>query len=345
MNFLSCMIRSLVAIFLFSSLLVGCDVHEFPQVPDSVNFYLNLKYQTDMSEWNHVYEDSKLLEKTIKDGVPNVRHHGSMRYIVRVYPRMEDQKTRQEHIKEIVFVRDLSAGYDCGVSLDLPSGKYDIRVWSDMVEYEGTSSYYDANDLKAITLTGDYVGSVDYRDAFRGSKEVFIESDILESPIDTLDVLMERPMAKFEFVTTDLKEFIDKLSRNKIGDNSSEIDLNEYKVVFQYVGFVPDTYNALSDKPIDATVGLSFESTLKQLNETVASFGFDYVFVNGSSSYVSLQLSLCDKDDKPLSRTAVINVPIKRNHHTIIEGSFLMSLEAGGVTVNPNYNGDHNIII
>ena len=160
---------------------------------------------------------------------------------------------------------------------------------------------------------------------------------------DTLDVVMQRPLAKFEFVTNDVVEFIDKESTriaSKANGNKAAstddtptraVNIEDYKVVFYYVGFMPHAYSMHTDKPVDSSTGVMFESTLKKLSESEASMGFDYVFVNG-------------KKGTQLSLTEPIEVPLKRSHHTILTGMFLMSEASGGVTINPDFDGDHNLI-
>ena len=81
------------------------------------------------------------------------------------------------------------------------------------------------------------------------------------------------------------------------------------------------------------------------MNENEASLGFDYVFVNGKKSAVTVQIGLYDKEDRQLALSAPINVPLQRNHHTVIKGSFLMEETSGGITINPDFDGNHNIEI
>ena len=80
---------------------------------------------------------------------------------------------------------------------------------------------------------------------------------------DTLNVAMQRPLAKFEFVTNDVEEFIDKESvrvASKANGNKSAsaddtptraVNIEDYKVVFYYVGFMPHAYSMYTDKPVD----------------------------------------------------------------------------------------------
>ena len=39
-----------------------------------------------------------------------------------------------------------------------------------------------------------------------------------------------------------------------------------------------------------------------------------------------------------------IEVPLQRNRHTVIRGMFLMSEASGGVSINPEFDGDYNLI-
>ena len=122
------------------------------------------------------------------------------------------------------------------------------------------------------------------------------------------------------------------------------VDLNDYKVVFHYVGFMPDAYSIYTDEPVDSSTGVIFESGLKTLTESEATLGFDYVFSYSSESVVSVQIGIYDNEGTQISLTAPINIPLKRSHHTIMTGSFLMSQTSGGVSINPEYDGDHNLI-
>lgn len=181
-------------------------------------------------------------------------------------------------------------------------------------------------------------------------------SDITERMPDTLDVAMQRPLAKFEFVTNDVVEFIDKestrIASKAYGNKPASADdtptravnIEDYKVRFYYVGFMPHAYSMYTDKPVDSSTGVMFESSLKKLSDSEASMGFDYVFVNGRKSAVTVQIGIYDNGGTQLSLTEPIEVPLKRNHHTIMTGMFLMSEASGGVTINPDFDGDHNLI-
>ena len=165
---------------------------------------------------------------------------------------------------------------------------------------------------------------------------------------------MQRPLAKFEVITNDLAEFIEKeVSRATAKSNgtksvpenpASRVNHEDYRIVFHYVGFMPDTYSMFTDKPVDSSTGVTFSSALKVLNNREASLGFDYVFVNGKESAVTIRIGILDKEGTQLSLTQPIEVPLKRNHHTILRGKFLMSETSGGVIINPDFDGDYNLV-
>lgn len=341
----------LVGMFMIS--LAACDVHEWPNLPERVAFHLRLHYETEMTEWHHFYNDVEVVEQGLGESYDNHLKTGQIRYVIRAYPSMEKLRSVADYTQEFVFTKDIAAGYDHEVTLDLPAGSYDIMVWSDLMQFRSDNPFHDATNFAEIRLQGDHVGNSDYRDAFRGTNHITLVSDYVERLPDTLDITMQRPLAKFEFVTNDVDEFIVKeqtrleaKSRAEgIQEPNTRVVLEDYRVVFYYIGFMPDTYSMLTDKPVDSATGMQFETTLRHLSDTEASMGFDYIFVNGSETITTLQVGIYDKEGTQLSLTEPLSVPLRRNRHTILKGMFLMTEASGGVTINPDYEGDHNIII
>lgn len=336
-------------------LLTACDVHEWPDTPENVTFRLKLRYEKEMTVWEHLYDGTEVTEQELGDTYDNGREHGKIRYIIRAYPLTDKQRSAREYTREFVFTKDIAEGYDHEATLDLAAGNYRIMVWSDLVENDGDTPYHDAGDFAEITLQGDHSGNNDYRDAFRGTGDISLTADVAEYVPGTLEITMQRPLAKFEVITNDLTEFIQKeglriTAKNSGAESASESDpatrvnVEDYKVAFHYVGFMPCAYSMFTDKPVDSSTGVMFQSALKGLNDREASMGFDYVFVNGTESAVTVQIGLYDKEGTRLSLTEPITVPLRRNHHTILRGKFLMSKASGGVTINPDFDGDHNLI-
>lgn len=333
-------------------LLSACNVHEWPETSEFVKIHLRLNYETDMTEWKHLYDGASVIEQALGDTYDNRQDYGKIRYIIRTYPVSVKQRTSQNYTQEFVFTKDISEGYNHEVTLDIPSGNYNLMVWSDLIESSGDSYFHNAENFAEIMLQGDHRGNTDHRDAFRGISNISLIADIVEHTPDTIDIVMQRPLAKFEFLTNDLKEYIDKeyqylqkeaATRGEIPP--TRVNTDDYKVVFSYSGYMPNAYSMNSDKPVDSKMGVTFESKINVLDENEASLGFDYVFVNGKASAVTLQLGLYDKDGREVALTEPINVPLQRSHHTVLKGSFLMQHASGGITINPDFNGNHNIVI
>ena len=336
--------------------LTACNVHEWPDAPEYVKFHLRLNYETDMTVWNQLYDDISVTDAGYGETYNNQQTHGQIRYIVRAFPLSQQKTMTSEYRHEFVFTKNIADGYDHEVTLDLLPGDYNIMVWSDLVKSAKDVPFYDAANFAEIRLQGEHQPNTDYRDAFRGTNRISLVADIMERLPDTLDITMQRPLAKFELITNDVVEFIDKEvtrvaskgngGKAPAGDDapSRVINLEDYKVMFYYVGFMPDAYSMYTDKPVDSSTGVFFESSLKQLSESEASLGFDYVMVNGKKSVVTVKIGIFDNEGLQLSMSEPIEVPLQRNYHTVIRGMFLMSEASGGVSINPEFDGDYNLI-
>lgn len=338
-------IAAIAAIFTTS-----CDeVHEFPTAPAKVEYHLRLVYELPMPILDH-YVDIQPMASTRA-----VQTEGQMRYVIRLYPR--DAATgivSSKYTEEYIFYRDLAEGYDTEVTLAAPGGDYEMRVWSDLMK-DPSDMFYDFSDFAKVNIRGKHCANTDYRDAFRGKHNITLLSDIVERLPESYEVLMQRPLAKYEFITNDLVEFAKKeaqriASKNNAGSSSTtapaqRIDFNDYKIVFYYVGFMPDTYSMFTDRPVDSATGISYESKLSQLSDNEASLGFDYMFIGTEETSTTVQIGLYYKDGTQLSMTQPIDVPLRRSWHTIIRGQFLLSETSGGVVIDPSFDGDYNIVI
>lgn len=337
-------------------LLTACDVHEFPEAPVATTFHLRLNYETEMTEWKHAYDGTSIIEQGYGKTYDNLLTDGKIRYIVRAYPIRDKQRTAQNATAEFVFTKDIAEGYDHEVTLALPPGDYNIQVWSDLQQTDNNTYIYNADNFASIMLQGVHRSNTNYRDAFRGSNNISLVSDIMERVPETYEITMQRPLAKFEFVTNDVEEFIEKESTRVASEASQRsslptidistrsVNIEDYKVVFYYLGFMPCAYSIYTDKPVDSSTGILFESTLKELSASEASMGFDYVFVNGTKSAVTVQIGLYDNEGQQLSITGPIEVPLKRSHHTIMEGTFLLQDASGGIAINPEFDGEYTLI-
>ena len=351
--------RKILYLIIIIGTLTACNVHEWPDVPEQLPLEITLDYDkvhlfdTDMTPWEHTYDGTTVSEQGYGDVYDNRRDYGTKRYIIRAYPVSMKQRTAQQHVKELIIERDIKHGYEHEMSIRLAPGDYDIMVWSDMVPAGWSGDYfYNVDNFAEISLLGEHRANCEWRDAFRGTARVSIQPYVTDREPDCIAVEMKRPLARFELITTDLKEFVDKeleylrseaTTRGEIPP--TRVDIDEYNIVIYYSGFMPNTYNMYTDKPVDSATGVSFESEISPLDEKEASLGFDYVFVNGKESAVSVQVAIYNKKNELLAMSNPFNVPLKRNHNTVIKGSFLMEEASGGITINPDFDGEHNIVI
>lgn len=337
-------------------LLTSCDVHEWPSEPERVSLLLNLTYETEITEWKHIYDNGKVTESGIGETYDNTLPRGNIRYIVRAYP--EGSTRASENYEEFVFTGDIADGYDRTLSISLTPGNYDIKVWSDLTESADDRPFYDAEEFSDISLTDTNSGSNDYRDAFRGTAGVTISGNIEEREAEEVEIIMERPLAKFEIITTDLEEFIEN-ELTRVATRSAEegtkatrvIDINNYIVRVYNANFfylAPMAYNIFTDKPVSYETEILFDSSLEMLGEKEAAMGFDYVFINGNETSITLRMEILEKsggEETSLSWTDAIQVPLKRNRHTLLRGRFLTMKATGGIGINKDYTGDINIVL
>ena len=350
----------------------GCDVHQFPEqkeepeMPEDPNdpedptppdepdpelskdVTLDLKYHTDMYLWHHYY-DPKIGEVVEANPEANVdgnhpgttdiytgeRISGVKHAVVKIYKR----GNTTNHVVMQEVIHDLVQGYDVSMPVKIEPGEYDVVVWSDLRENLNDNLFYDYSNFDNIKIDYDlYSANNDYRDTFRGRQTIKVAENG-----EVFSVDLYRPMAKYEFVTTDLSEFLDKETERR--NLSTRATMDDYIVRIYYSGYHPSAYSATEDILRDATTGVSFRTEVTVTGESEASLGFDYVFINGDTSKAGVQATIVvyDLQGTAVASSSQITVPLRRDHHTILRGAFLTMNGSGGVGIDPSYNGDHNV--
>lgn len=327
----------------------SCKVHEFPDedAPEEGNvpFVLHLSYETELPPFKEIIYETRAGQTA------------DTRYIVCAYRADNNgQFGREEDFRYATTKTGIDV-LDNDFRLMLEPGKYRFIVWTDYVNSGSASdNFYAAGNFEEIILThrSDYVGNTDLRDAFRGTVDATVSGN------GEATVTMQRPLAKFRFVSTDFEEFLTRVllqmaqkeaekaaeaglqaPANEIPD-SRAIDLNAYRVVFRYSGFMPCSINMFTNRPADAWTGIWFEGGLSRLSDTEAELGFDYVFVNGTESSVSTMVEVYNADGTKVSSAGPIEVPLKRSMLTTVRGKFLTTMADGNIGIDPDFEGDYN---
>lgn len=335
--------------------ITSCAVHEWPE-PSPADVIVNLDFDTQLPQYKVLNEEGTRASRDGRDY--------DIRYAIAAYRLLQDGSYAEEPFLLKVFSKDEIEELNATFRFSIDEGSYRFYVWTDFV-LAGTQSdyFYNTTNFRRISLQGTHEGNNDFRDAFSGSADLkVIRRGSKETP-STVTVQMRRPLAKFEFITTDLQEFITKTieamirkeeaeSAAKAGETKSDgdtktpvVDLEKYTVVFFYSGYMPNAYNMMEGKPCDSATGVKFSSAISAIDNHDARLGFDYVFVNGEESSVMVTVALYDEEGTQLSISRQIEVPIKRSMLTTVRGSFLMQNTGGGVAIDPGFEDEFNIYI
>ena len=347
----------------------GCDVHEFPKEHyDKVPFQLHLDFTTDMP----LHTEVGYTRGGDSETKSAIDFH-DVRYTINAY--RTDNARNESRVADATFVFTKSDYADLNYTADLrlEEGTYDFKVWTDYVNINSTEDkYYDTHDFSEIILANreEHSGSNDFRDVFRGyaSATVTNPAYYTGSAVNAIDnqavAEMKRPVGKFKFISTDVEIFLSrvamKMQEQGLLPNISatagtrpyyemllqSINLSDYYVVFRYNAFMPCSFNMFTDKPADSWTGMSFVSPMYIEGDYEMNLGYDYIFVNGSETTMSISLEVYNKNGELMSSSNPVNVPIVRNKLTVVRGEFLTSKASGGVSINPGYDGpDYNIEI
>ena len=335
--------------------ITSCAVHEWPE-PSPADVIVNLDFDTQLPQYKVLNEEGTRASHDGRDY--------DIRYTIAAYRLLQDGSYAEEPFLLKVFSKDEIDELNATFRFSIDEGSYRFYVWTDFV-LAGTQSdyFYNTTNFRRISLQGTHEGNNDFRDAFSGSADLkVIRRGSRETP-STVTVQMRRPLAKFEFITTDLQEFITKTieamirkeeaeAAAKAGETKSDgdtktpvVDLEKYTVVFFYSGYMPNAYNMMEGKPCDSATGVKFSSAISAIDNHDARLGFDYVFVNGEESSVMVTVALYDEEGTQLSISRQIEVPIKRSMLTTVRGSFLMQNTGGGVAIDPGFEDEFNIYI
>lgn len=340
----------LFAMLFAAVILPGC-VHEWPDDPYPEDATLRLQFEHDRPIPLYATVDYTARSR---DGVSSDRSGYHLRYTVNAY-----EEGSRRLIRSRVFFKEDISSMDHQVEMKLPRGRYSVKVWAEYVSAENHSDlYYDISDFSEIKLAGAaHRGCTDYRDAALGSFEANLTPASGDEEWEDMEVSgvvrLERPLARFRFITTDLNEFISRYEKETAAANDGRAPskspasiLSEYAVRLRYAGFMPSTFNVFTDSPADASTGISFDGDMRIIDHDNIELGFDYVFVNHADASVDVSVELYSRLTGELVASCdPVKVPLKRSRLTEVRGRFLTSTSTGGMGINPDFSGSFDIEI
>ena len=328
-------------------------VHQWPE-PAETQVVLNLVYDTALPQ-GPVHE--------VSTRASEANSEYDLRYVINAYRRTGTDKYEDAPYANWILTQDDIANPDITFTLTIMEGEYRFMVWTDYV-LQGSKEdhHYNADNFKYIRLYGKddgrkHVGNDDYRDAFLGSTDVEVIRYGGNHPPVSATINLARPMSKVVFISTDLDDWKTKIITShyhsalqgakpgEIVEPMKDVDLSQYKVKIHYPQYMPNAFNMMTDRTTWSDVNVSFESQLIALSSTEAAIGFDYVFANANDANVVMAVSLYDKSGTQLARSRDITVPLERGKVTTVRGNFLLEESDGGVSINPDFEGEFNIVI
>ena len=340
---------SIVCLFALLSTSCKSTILEFPEGegndPTLVNVHLSLGVDPSIEP----YTSATMMVKSDESDTHDVR------WIVEIF---RDEINGEPVARRILSCDPAADGtHTIETEFSLHAAKYKIVAWMDYVDNGSIDDkYYTINTLAAINVleNENYIGEEEHKDTYVGHSELDLTGyrDQWNETVSH-ELTLERPMAKIEFITTDIDKLLSELASKRVqsGNSVSESlladspDLSSIKVSVGYSGYFPSGFNAYTNKPNDAREGVSFDCAMTPLSDKEGRLGSDYIFVNGSESAVSVNLTIRDDQGNVLNEVQGINVPIVRGKLTTIRDEFLTKDYTPGIGIDPGFDGEINIVI
>lgn len=343
-------IRQMLAAALLPLLFAGClyeqveltDEGEWGIDPTDVTLNANLSFNLPMPAFE---EGGETLQRPYTEGKPAYRH----RFVVEAYVEhvLAARQVTYAEIEEGQKQASLS------VSMKLHARDYEIAVWSDYVQVpdeekgvNGTDEYFwntTASHLLTVYGGNTYRSCDDYKDAFCGSVQVDLTGYRNEwNAKESIDLQLERPVARVAFVANDVDAFLRKLQEDKVTDSNFTIRL-------RYTDYLNMGYNVPERLPRH---GLMYISTDRKLAKKTFVAGqpltliWDYVLAaDGENTVIPVTLEVLNAAKSQVLASTSLNLYCKAGRHTTLTYGFLTSTGDGGITFNPDFDGKEDITV
>lgn len=324
-------------LFLFIILLTGC-VHDYPGMTadgeegvDPTLVQVNTEVTLDLELVPLEIITGKARSGTTKAAADTYRR----RFIIEA---RRDGKVAQRQVTVPEEAEESGSGkITLPINLKLHALEYTLAVWTDYVA-AGTEAdlYYNTEDLQQVSCTTPYTGNTPYRDCLYGTVLLDLRDYRNEWNAKVqVQVDMVRPLAQYEIIATDVKDFLAESQRQRETGTA-------HSVTFSYGFYFPLGFNVLTGKPQNSQMNVAFTAPLTVPDDGREEYtiGTDFIFVNGEESYVPLEIRIADSDGYVVSLTTGLNVPYQRGHLTTLRGRFLTSKVSPGVGINPDFDDD-----
>lgn len=315
-------------------------VHEYPQYPgvNPTAVDLSITLDTDPS----VTEGSVLAGR--KSGEASC-----MYFVVEIY---EGGFEGEPVVRRELAVRCADDGSSqVRFTETLPAGDYKVAAFAACAEdIYGGGCMYDVDDLSAITFRNpEYEGALDLKECYDARFDIRLSSDLWYQAVEVQRTLTS-PMGRLEIVSTDAEEFLTKAQGMPSAGPQppfvmDESNWEEYRVRWDYVLYFPVGYNVLAGLPNKAETRVSFTSGIEPVSEGSVLLGYDYVFVNGEQTSVSVTLSLLDGEGELINTYSGLQATLYKGRTTVIYGEYLTQNRGSGIGIDPGFDGNIDITL
>lgn len=267
------------------------------------------------------------------------------RFLIEIY---EEEQHGDKLVFSNVFTQEVTDKSNLTFNAGLHTHRYKAVIWMDYVLKEdmGDLYYLTRNGMSAIRIQP--IASYRGGDNFKDAQTVVFPFDLTDQTgwfaHITIDVPLQRPVAKITFEATDFEEFARK-------EGCQEVEFEEfaknYQIHFIYNGYLPTGFNVLTQKLNDSQTGYHFDSTPSWIKDTPdARLGFDYLFVNGEQSSVTVSVEVVSKKDGSIvNRADGIVVPTYRGKETVVRDKFFTKDYVPGIGINPEFEGEFTVYV
>lgn len=338
-----------IALAVVAILLAGC-VHDFPTMtkdgeegidPTLVEVNTEVTLDLELVPLEIITDPNRSGDRKAETGTKTAADY-RRRFIIEAW------RNGKPESRQVTVMKDAEGEGEDGdekitlpIHLRLHAVEYTLAVWTDYVAAgTDTDLYYDTKDLQYVACTDPYTGSTPYRDCLYGTAALDLRPHREEWNAKVqVKVDMVRPLAKYELIATDVKDFLRKTKKQRDGEDGA------FSITFSYGFYLPTVFNVLTGRPADSRTGVQYTTPLSVPTDgrEECTIGTDYVFVNGDESFVKLSMEIHGADGTVLSRTTGLEVPYRRGHLTTMRARFLTNEMQGGVEIDPGFDGDIDV--
>ena len=340
---------TILSVALAALCLCSCQkVHEFPGQgrsvdPTDIETRINVECKVQITGFDIVTKGSQRASELSDSAAFYER-----RFIVNIHSSDSSDELVESH----TVVRDVTDESPLAIDTKLHTRKYKVVVWMDYVK-KGTQT-----DLYYLTSNGTALNAVHQpsADNYRACSD-FKDVQTFVSDIDltpyagqwfadiTIPAPLERPVAKITVLANDLAEYAAHIGY----EGSLEKLAEDIEIEFSYDGYFPTGFNAHTGKLNDSQLGYGFNSPASYPydfeQKDYTRIGFDYVFVNGDSSSVTITVKIKTKGGKLINVVNNVVVPITRGKETVLIYKFFTKEYVPGIGINPEFDGEFNVYV